>query len=121
MIRSDLALQEFGTRDILIPAIKLVGYKGIAVVEEMANITYWHVLLDKHEVIFAHGAPAESLLAGAEALKGLSAQAKEEILALFPNLSIPNFKAQPSRQIVERMRFVTNFLELHSDTRTPLL
>lgn len=53
---------------------------------EGGNVEYFHILLDRHEVIFANGTPAESLYLGPGALKGLAPSDREEVLALFPEL-----------------------------------
>lgn len=47
--------------DVLIPVKHLVGYGGIAQVDRPA-VTYWHVELDRHDVILAEGMPVESYL-----------------------------------------------------------
>jgi plastocyanin len=49
------------------------------------TVTYVHVLLDRHEVIFAEGAATESLHPGDYMLAGAS-ETRAEILALFPEL-----------------------------------
>lgn len=46
---------------VLVPVKHLVGAGGIAPVA-MEQVTYWHVELDRHEVILAEGLPAESYL-----------------------------------------------------------
>lgn len=49
---------------VLIPAIHLVNGKSIAQTapESMAEIEYFHIELEDHQVIFAEGAPVETLL-----------------------------------------------------------
>ena len=52
-------------RDVLIPVRHLVNGTTI---EQIAcdAVTYWHVELDRHDVLFAEGLPTESYLAGGE-------------------------------------------------------
>lgn len=86
LIRSKVAERMFGTKEVLIPAIKLVGCTGIAVEDQPRALEYFHILLDEHEILLANGAPAESLFTGPEALKSLSPEAVEEIATLFPEV-----------------------------------
>ncbi|NDW54128.1 Hint domain-containing protein [Aliiroseovarius sp. PrR006] len=84
LIRSKIAERMFGTKEVLIPAIKLVGCTGIEVEDQPRALEYFHILLDDHEILLANGAPAESLFTGPEALKSLSPEALDEIETLFP-------------------------------------
>lgn len=82
LFRTNTAVDRFGTDELLIPAIKLVGRPGIEIVEEAADVRYWHILLDRHELLFSEGSLTESLYTGREAKKSLSAAAREELTAL---------------------------------------
>jgi aromatic ring-cleaving dioxygenase len=46
----------------LVPAFLLVNGATIARQDELAEVTYWHVELDRHDVVLAEGLPAESYL-----------------------------------------------------------
>ena len=61
----------FGTRDSLIAAVKLTDLPGISIDTHCSAVTYIHLLFNQHEVIFANGAPCESLHTGAEAMKSI--------------------------------------------------
>lgn len=67
MVSSRIAERVFGVQDVLVPAIKLVGFPGIAVDDAAEPVTYYHILCDRHEVLKAEGAPLESLFLGAQA------------------------------------------------------
>ena len=86
LVQSKIAERMFGSLEVLIPAIKLTTLPGIFVDENVEEVDYLHVLLDRHEVIFAESAPTESLFAGPEALKSIGPEANEEILTIFPEL-----------------------------------
>lgn len=86
LVSSKIAHSIFGTRDVLIPSIKLTALPGIYIDNTIDNVEYYHVLLDKHEVIYAEGAPTESLYTGPVALMSLSSEAKKEIMTIFPEL-----------------------------------
>ncbi|WP_424941563.1 Hint domain-containing protein [Aliiroseovarius sp. S253] len=86
LIKSKVAERMFGTKEVLIPAIKLTECSGIEIDDRPRPIEYFHILLDEHEILLANGAPAESLFTGPEALKALSPEAVEEISTLFPEI-----------------------------------
>ncbi len=46
----------------LIPARMLINHRSITEETGAASVTYFHVELDKHDIIFAEGAPSESYL-----------------------------------------------------------
>ncbi|MDO9640979.1 MAG: Hint domain-containing protein [Pseudotabrizicola sp.] len=50
------------------------------------TVTYVHLLCEDHQVIFAEGAPTESLFAGGSALSAFDPRARDEIRRLFPAL-----------------------------------
>lgn len=99
LFRSRIAERMFGVTEVLIPAIKLTNLPGIYIDDSVRDVTYMHLLFDRHEVIFAEGAPAESLLTGPEALKALSPEAQEKIRTLFADLDILQRIASPARHV----------------------
>ena len=56
------------------------------VAEDLAQVEYFHILFDRHQVITTNGAETESLYTGPEALKSLGPAARDEILTIFPEL-----------------------------------
>jgi len=94
----------FGEEEVMIPAIKLTRLPGIWVDQDVTEVTYHHLLFDRHEVIFAEGAPTESLYLGPQAKNAMSQEALEEIYTLFPELQ---YRAQkPARSFVEKGQMV---------------
>ena len=85
LIRSRLTERMFTDREMLVAAKHLVGLPGITIDDDLAPVTYWHMLLARHEVVFSNGAPTETLFTGAEALRGIAPEARAELLALFPD------------------------------------
>ena len=51
------------------------------------TVTYCHFLLDRHEIVFAEGCATESLLPGPQTLKNVDPDARDEIVAIFPDLA----------------------------------
>ncbi len=97
-VSSAICQRMFESNAVLIAAIKLTDLPGIDVDESVSDVTYWHLVLSQHEVIFANSAPSESFLPRENALEALSPEAREEISTVFPNLEIfenPNESAFP--------------------------
>jgi hypothetical protein len=101
LIQSKIAERMFGTAEVLISAIKLTKLPGIFVEEGLQEVEYYHLLFDQHEVIYAQGAPTESLFTGPEALKAISPEARKEILMIFPEIAEENYEPSPARFIPE--------------------
>lgn len=87
LVRSPICTRMFGAEEVLVAAIKLTALPGIEVDTDIIEVDYVHLLFADHEVVFAEGAPCESLLLHAEALAALSPDAREEIELLFPELT----------------------------------
>ncbi|GAA6164027.1 hypothetical protein NBRC116590_17310 [Pelagimonas sp. KU-00592-HH] len=75
----------FGEREVLIPAIYLLGLPGIAL-RRSGMVEYFHILFDTHELVLANGCWSESFHPGEQAIRALSSPARNELLALFPEL-----------------------------------
>ena len=86
LLASVIAERMFGTREVLVPAIRLTDLPGIFVDTDCREVRYHHLLFDRHEVVLSEGAWSESLFTGPQALQSLSAAARAEILTLFPEL-----------------------------------
>ncbi|MEL6607390.1 MAG: Hint domain-containing protein [Pseudomonadota bacterium] len=83
--RSPKAELMFGTTEVLVPAVSLVGRHGITL-KQGVQATYCHILLDEHALLDAAGLWSESLYLGATGLGSLDAAARDEVLSLFPEL-----------------------------------
>lgn len=104
LVSSVISKRMFGAEEVLLPAIRLTECDGIYVDTTVPEVSYYHVLLEQHDVIFAEDAPTESLLTGAETMKTLSIEAQIELQLLFPELRHPSFAPCPARPIPDRKR-----------------
>lgn len=97
LIGSRIVTRVTGAETALVAAKHLTDSPGIAVAEEMAEVEYFHLLFDRHQVIFAEGAATESLYTGPEALKSIPAEARAELFAILPELALvtPPAPARP--------------------------
>lgn len=104
LINSKIALRMFGESEVLVPAVKLTGIEGIDYVDSNAEIEYFHVMLDQHEIIYANGVETESFYAGKTAIDALSKEERDELLFLFPELlgDTAEYTPTPARMIVDR-------------------
>ncbi|QFT71810.1 Hint domain-containing protein [Ruegeria sp. THAF33] len=75
----------FGASEALVAAKHLCGWPGIGIDTSVQTVEYLHVLLDRHEILNAEGAQAESLFLGEEALYSLSSEALRELASIFPD------------------------------------
>lgn len=89
LLRSAIATQMFGVPEVLVPAKELRDFDGIATDTQGRAVEYWHLLLDRHAVLFSECAPTESLLLGPQAANMLVPEAVEEVSMLFPGLTAP--------------------------------
>jgi hypothetical protein len=72
----------FGEQEMLVAAKHLIGMKGVTQVNRR-EITYVHLLFDRHEIVFAEGAASESFHPDS-LLIDRDLALREEILAVFP-------------------------------------
>lgn len=75
----------FGEPEVLVKAKHLVDDHAVRVVEG-GEVTYLHLLFDRHEVVTANGLPCESYFPGDCTMKAFDAEVQEEILRLLPSL-----------------------------------
>ncbi|SMX36912.1 Hint domain-containing protein [Octadecabacter ascidiaceicola] len=97
LVRSKVAMRVFGTPESLVPAKKLTILDGVEVQEHCKEVTYFHFALEEHSIVLAHGAFAETLFLGPQALKTLGPDAVKELNYLFPDLAKPHFVPKPAR------------------------
>lgn len=72
LVRSRIAGRLFGEAEVLVPAIRLVSLPGISQIATENPVHYHHLLCDRHELVRANGAWAETLYLGEMALHRLS-------------------------------------------------
>lgn len=101
LLRAGLAREMFGSDEVLVPARLLCGTRGIAVDEDCAKVTYYHILFDRHEIVTSNGAETESLHTGPQAMKSLGKAALDEVHAIFPELKDPEFSRETARDLIK--------------------
>ncbi len=85
LIRDSLAELLFGEAEVLVAAKDLVNDKSVRV-QEGGDVTYVHLLFDRHQVIFSEGLTTESFLPGPQTSHAFEQDIVDEICALFPEI-----------------------------------
>ena len=75
----------FGESEVLVSAKHLIDGMDVTQ-DEGEQVTYIHMLFDRHEVIYAEGAATESFHPGDIGFSAVSDAAREELFAIFPEL-----------------------------------
>lgn len=118
VVSSKLARKMFDVDEALVAAKQLLLIPGVDIAMDVPEVEYFHFLFDRHQIVYAEGAPMESLYTGPEAMKSVSEAAREEIFKLFPELALglPEHLPDPARLIVagrQARKFVARHVEKH--------
>lgn len=95
---SPIVRRMFGCGEVLIAACHLTTLPGVEVARDVGHVTYMHLVLDRHSVVWSDGLPTESFYPGPAALRALTPAALQEVRYLFPDLlsgAIPPAPARP--------------------------
>ncbi|MEQ6249616.1 Hint domain-containing protein [Sulfitobacter sp. HNIBRBA3233] len=85
LIRDNLAELLFGEPEVLVAARDLVNDRSITR-REGGEVTYVHLLFDRHQVVFSEGLETESFLPGPQTAGSFEESTVNEIYSLFPEL-----------------------------------
>lgn len=85
LIRDSLSELLFGEAEVLVAAKDLVNDRSVRYVSG-GDVTYVHLLFDRHQVVFSEGLATESFLPGPQTTKSFEADIVAEICALFPEI-----------------------------------
>ncbi|WP_147126688.1 Hint domain-containing protein [Shimia ponticola] len=99
LIRDPKAALMADSSEVLVAAKALVGQPGVSVCENR-RVEYFHLLLDRHEIVCADGIWSESLHPGPMGLASLPEAMRADILSLMPELA--DGKARPTARPVLR-------------------
>lgn len=102
MIANDRTRQWFGEEEVLAAALHMTIFEGIDQVDPPDGVTYLHLMCDRHELILSERAWTESFQPVDRSLGALGKEAREEILALFPDLKDAKNRFGPARRVLDR-------------------
>lgn len=97
LIEGKNAAEMFGEHQVFVPAKHLINDTTIRS-SALQEVEYFHMLFDRHEVVFANGAAAESLHPGLQATRSMTSAMRAEIYEIFPELEL----AETSRPLARR-------------------
>ncbi|WP_318527424.1 Hint domain-containing protein [Roseobacter sinensis] len=87
LVSSDAARDLFDTTDVLVAAKDLIDGRAITVDLAVREVTYIHVLLPGHNILWANGVPTESFHPASASLHLLTAEDRSALLAALPGLA----------------------------------
>lgn len=123
--------QGFGADRVLAPARGLLPLRGVRVMRGRRKEIYVSVLLDRHDVVLAEGAPVESFWPGPEGMKRLQPLMRRAVQAAIPGLvqdgpaaygspAAPFLKVGEARRLCEVLRQGRDAEEAAGGTPAPL-
>lgn len=87
VVRGDAARALFNTPEVLVAARDLVDGHGIVQDTEVKEVTYVHLLLPRHEVLFADGIETESFHPANAALSSMDSDDRLRLLQTLPGVA----------------------------------
>lgn len=84
-----------GEEEVFVAARHMINGTDIRVAPQTA-VVYIHMLFDRHQVVYAEGAPVESLHLGAEGLKALSTAGRADLFAHCPEFRTDHGRFGPT-------------------------
>jgi hypothetical protein len=85
LIRDSLAEVLFGEAEVLIAARDLVNDRSV-IRRAGGEVTYVHLMFDRHQVVFSEGLETESFLPGPQTARSFESEIVAEIRAIFPEI-----------------------------------
>lgn len=86
LIKGDVAQTLFNTNEVLVTARDLINGSSVTVDTQMREVTYIHLLLDTHHIMWANGVETESFHPASAALDTLDASDRSRLMEEYPNL-----------------------------------
>ncbi|MBA3910330.1 MAG: type I secretion protein [Rhodobacter sp.] len=87
LIEGSAAELLFGENEVLVAAKHLMTKPGISRALPASGISYIHILFDRHEIVQSDGIWTESFQPAERMLSAMDKAARDEVLALFPELA----------------------------------
>ena len=86
LVKGRIAMDLFNTPEVLVAARDLVDHDRVCVDLTVREITYVHMLLSQHEILFANGVESESFHPANAALSALDAEDRQRLAEMLPSV-----------------------------------
>ena len=123
LLRSAVAQRMFGEKEVMVPCLRACGLPGIQQFSPRLGVHYYHFLCEDHQLVWAQGAPSESLYLGPQSLRGLGEAARRELSELLPGaLSAARARrVRPARFLPAKGKQIARLMQRHGWNDRPLL
>ncbi|KPN63529.1 Hint domain-containing protein [Aliiroseovarius crassostreae] len=88
LLRGDRARDLFNSDEVLVRAQDLVDERRVIVDGSVREVTYYHLLLERHQVVWANGVAAESFHPAGTALETVEDAQRARLFEMFPALGL---------------------------------
>ncbi|AUQ71287.1 Hint domain-containing protein [Phaeobacter inhibens] len=88
LLRGSHVQSLFNTSEVLVAARDLINGRDIAVDTQLREVTYIHLLLSDHQVLWANGVETESFHPAQAALSALRCEDRRRLLQVLPDLEV---------------------------------
>ncbi len=86
LIKGSMAQTLFNTDEVLVAARDLLNDRTIVVDRQLRQVTYVHLLLDRHQIVFANGLETESFHPGSMPLESIDEDQRAALLERVPGI-----------------------------------
>ncbi|MDF1671458.1 MAG: Hint domain-containing protein [Roseovarius sp.] len=86
LIKGDVAMALFNTPEVLVSAKDLINSGSINIDMAAREVTYIHILLPQHQILWANGVETESFHPASTSLSTLDADDRKRLIGLHPQL-----------------------------------
>lgn len=88
LIKGRVAMDLFNTPEVLVAARDLIDHDSVSVDLNVREITYVHMLLPQHEILFANGVESESFHPANAALSTLDGEDRARLTSMLPSVEV---------------------------------
>ena len=116
ILRSSIVERMFGVKEVLVAAHVLTDLPRIEFSKVNDNLDYYHLLLDRHEIIYAEGAPTETLLLATETKTLIPEDALAPIIEKYPLIK----HADDAVRLIPRLKQQRTLIQRHLKNHQPV-
>ena len=88
VLQGDIARALFGTPEVLVTARDLMDDRGILLDRRVQEVTYVHILLPRHQIVWANGVETESFHPASTDLQTITEDQRARLLDIAPGIDL---------------------------------